>query len=113
MIDTLLIFVGGFGLIWGMVYFFQSLIYSFGDRKHVNYLVDNLAKEPKIFKEKHYVSMVSIGAGGLLIIFGLVYPFIRHRRRDKKLSFDVFMWLNWIFSVTVIAIYISGKVANS
>lgn len=40
--------------------------------------------------------MVSIGAGGLFSYFCIVYPFIRHRRRNKKVTFDLFMWLNWL-----------------
>lgn len=81
---------------WILIYFYHLVVYSLGDKKHINQLVDDLAKEPRIFKKKHYISMVSIGAGGLFSYFCIVYPFIRHRRRNKKVTFDLFMWLNWL-----------------
>lgn len=91
---------------WILIYFYHLVVYSLGDKKHINQLVDDLAKEPEIFKKKHYISMVSIGAGGLFSYFCIVYPFIRHRRRNKKITFDLFMWLNWVFFIVVIVAYI-------
>lgn len=79
---------------WGPVYFYHLVVYSLGDKKHIHQLVDNLAKEPELFKRKNYLSMNSMGAGGLFSYFCLVYPLVRHRRRERKCSFDVFMFLN-------------------
>ncbi|MDA0116910.1 hypothetical protein [Vibrio sp. T11.5] len=88
--------------VWGGVYFYHLVVYSLGDKKHINQLVDNLAKEPQRFKSINDIAMNSVGAGGLFSYFCLIYPFIRHRRREKKRSFDVFMGLNWVFFMTIL-----------
>lgn len=90
---------------WALVYFYHLVVYSLGDKKHINQLVDNLAKEPESFKSKNYIAMNSMGAGGLFLYFCLVYPLVRHRRREKKCSFDVFMFLNWLFFITVVYLF--------
>ena len=92
--------------VWGGVYFYHLIVYSLGEKKHINQLVDNLAKEPESFKEKNNIAMNSIGAGGLFSYFCLVYPLVRHRRKTKKRSSDVFMFLNWLFFMTVLYLLI-------
>ncbi|HHC7270921.1 TPA: hypothetical protein ACN30M_004786 [Vibrio parahaemolyticus] len=92
--------------VWGGVYFYHLVVYSLGDKKRINQLVDNLAKEPESFKSKNYIAMNSMGAGGLFSYFCLVYPFVRHRRREKKWSSDIFMCLNWLFFMTVLYILV-------
>ncbi|MUL10832.1 hypothetical protein GNP59_13190 [Aliivibrio fischeri] len=106
MLEILKMFVGWYGLIWGLIYFYYLVVYSLGDKQHINQLVDDLVKEPETFKNKHYISMVSIGAGGLFSYFCFIYPFIRHRRKNKKITFDLFMWLNWVFFIVVIVAYL-------
>lgn len=91
---------------WAIVYFYHLVVYSLGDKKHINQLVDNLAKEPESFKSKNYIAMNSMGAGGLFSYFCLVYPLVRHRRREKNCSSDVFMFLNWLFFMTVLYLFI-------
>ncbi|WP_345772841.1 hypothetical protein [Vibrio sp. Isolate23] len=91
---------------WALVYFYHLVVYSLGDKKHINQLVDNLAQEPESFKSKNYIAMNSMGAGGLFSYFCLVYPFVRHRRREKKWSSDIFMCLNWLFFMTVLYIFV-------
>ncbi len=88
--------------VWAGVYFYHLVVYSLGDKKHINQLVDNLAKEPKSFKDKNYIAMNSMAAGGLFSYFCLVYPLVRHRRREKKCSSDIFMFLNWLFFMVVL-----------
>ena len=106
MIEDMVSYIALFALAWMFLFGYHLIIYSLGDKKHINKLVDDLAKEPEIFKKKHYISMVSIGAGGLFSYFCLIYPFIRHRRKNKKITFDLFMWLNWVFFIVVIVAYI-------
>ncbi|MBB1312946.1 MULTISPECIES: hypothetical protein [Aliivibrio] len=106
MIENIVSYIALFALIWIFPFGYHLIIYSLGDKKHINQLVDDLAKESESFKKKHYISMVSIGAGGLFSYFCLVYPFIRHRRKNKKITFDLFMWLNWVFFIVVIVAYI-------
>ncbi|MFW7525447.1 hypothetical protein ACODM8_15110 [Vibrio ostreicida] len=89
---------------WGGVYFYHFVVYSLGDKKHINQLVDNLAKEPESFKSKNYIAMNSMGAGGLFSYFCVVYPLVRHRRREKKCSSDIFMCINWLFFMTAFCI---------
>ncbi|ERB64190.1 hypothetical protein N779_16730 [Vibrio coralliilyticus OCN008] len=105
-LDTLISSAAMFSLVWMFVYFYHLVVYSLGDKKHINQLVDNLAKEPESFKSKNYIAMNSMGAGGLFSYFCLVYPFVRHRRREKKWSSDVFMCLNWLFFMTVLYIFV-------
>jgi hypothetical protein len=102
--------VGVFFLVWMFVYFYHLIIYSLGDKKHVNDLVDNLAKNPEKFKKKNNIAMVSIGAGGVFSYFCLVYPFVRHRRRNKKFLNDMFMTLNWLFFMAGIYVYFFAAV---
>lgn len=90
---------------WGLVYFYHLVTYSLGDKKHIHRLVDNLAKEPEKFKLKNHVAMNSLGAGGLFSYFCLVYPLVRHRRREKKCLFDIFMFSNWLFFMSVIYLF--------
>lgn len=106
MIENIVSYLALFALIWIFPFGYHLIIYSLGDKKHINQLVDDLAKEPEMFKKKHYISMVSIGAGGLFSYFCLIYPFIRHRRKNKKITFDLFMWLNWVFFIVLIVAYI-------
>lgn len=106
MIENIVSYIALSALIWIFPFGYHLIIYSLGDKKHINQLVDDLAKESESFKKKHYISMVSIGAGGLFSYFCLVYPFIRHRRKNKKITFDLFMWLNWVFFIVVIVAYI-------
>lgn len=87
---------------WTLVYFYHLVVYSLGDKKHINQLVDNLAKEPESFKRLNYIAMNSMGAGGLFSYFCLVYPLVRHRRREKNCFSDVFMFLNWLFFMVVL-----------
>ncbi|WP_245798202.1 hypothetical protein [Vibrio ostreicida] len=91
----------------GGVYFYHFVVYSLGDKKHINQLVDNLAKEPESFKSKNYIAMNSMGAGALFSYFCMVYPLVRHRRREKKCSSDIFMCLNWLFFMTAFCILLS------
>jgi len=104
-LDTLISSAAMFSLVWMFVYFYHLVVYSLGDKKYINQLVDNLAKEPESFKSKNYIAMNSMGAGGLFLYFCLVYPLVRHRRREKKCSFDVFMFLNWLFFITVVYLF--------
>ncbi|CED57669.1 membrane protein [Aliivibrio wodanis] len=106
MIENIVSYLALFALIWIFPFGYHLIIYSLGDKKHINQLVNDLAKEPETFKKKHYISMVSIGAGGLFSYFCLIYPFIRHRRKNKKITFDLFMWLNWVFFIVVIVAYL-------
>lgn len=106
MIENIVSYLALFALIWIFPFGYHLIIYSLGDKKHINQLVNDLAKEPETFKKKHYISMVSIGAGGLFSYFCLIYPFIRHRRKNKKITFDLFMWLNWVFFIVLIVAYI-------
>ena len=106
MIEDMVSYIALFALAWMFPFGYHLIFYSLGDKKNINQLVDDLAKEPEIFKKKHYISMVSIGAGGLFSYFCLIYPFIRHRRKNKKITFDLFMWLNWVFFIVVIVAYI-------
>ncbi|MGR6831990.1 hypothetical protein [Aliivibrio wodanis] len=108
MIEDMVPYIALFALIWIFPFGYHLIVYSLGDKKHINQLVDDLAKEPETFKKKHYISMVSIGAGGLFSYFCFIYPFIRHRRKNKKITFDLFMWLNWIFFIVVIIAYIQS-----
>ena len=97
--------VATFSLVWMFVYSYYSLIFGLGDRRHVNNLVECLAKDPDLFKDRHQHSLSGIGAGGIFTVFILAYPFIRHRRRNKAWSFDIFMWLNWLFFIVASYIY--------
>ena len=106
MIEDMVSYIALFALAWMFPFGYHLIVYSLGDKKNINKLVDDLAKEPEMFKKKHYISMVSIGAGGLFSYFCLIYPFIRHRRKNKKITFDLFMWLNWVFFIVVIVAYI-------
>lgn len=106
MIEDMVSYIALFALVWMFPFGYHLIVYSLGDKKNINQLVDDLAKEPETFKNKHYISMVSIGAGGLFSYFCLIYPFIRHRRKNKKITFDLFMWLNWVFFIVVIVAYI-------
>lgn len=106
MIEDMVSYIALFALAWMFPFGYHLIFYSLGDKKNINQLVDDLAKEPEMFKKKHYISMVSIGAGGLFSYFCLIYPLIRHRRKNKKITFDLFMWLNWIFFIVVIVAYI-------
>ncbi|PQJ85046.1 hypothetical protein [Aliivibrio sifiae] len=108
MIEDIVSYIALFALIWMFPFGYHLIIYSLGDKKNINQLVDDLAKEPETFKKKHYISMVSIGAGGLFSYFCFIYPFIRYRRKNKKITFDLFMWLNWIFFIVVIIAYIQS-----
>ncbi len=105
MLDKFLMLVGGFNLIWGMTYFYHLVVYSVGDRKHINQLVNNLTSDPNKFKQRHYLAMRGIGSGGILTMFSLVYPFIRSRRRQKKWTFDFFMWLNHLLFISFTLTY--------
>ncbi|AQS39849.1 hypothetical protein Sps_04766 [Shewanella psychrophila] len=42
MFGKFLVLVGGFNLILGMIYFYHLVVYSVGERKHINQLVNNL-----------------------------------------------------------------------
>ncbi len=106
--DTLVSSAAMFSLVWMFVYFYHLAVYGFGDRKHINLLVDCLAKEPEEFKDKYSLSLSGIGAGGVFTLFILSYPFVRHRRRNRAVSFDLFMWLNWLFFIVAILVYMFG-----
>lgn len=86
---------------WMFVLFYHTIVLAFGDRKHVNKLIDDLAKNPEEFKEKKILATEGMGASGLLLVFSAIYPFIRHRRRNRSWRFDLFMLLNWLYLVTM------------
>lgn len=107
-LDTLISSAAMFSLVWMFVYFYHLSVYGFGDRKHINLLVDCLAKDPDEFKDKYSLSLGGIGAGGVFTLFILSYPFVRHRRKNRAVSFDLFMWLNWLFFIVAIFVYTFG-----
>lgn len=108
MIDTIISSAALFSLIWMFVYFYYLVVYGLGDRKHINSLVNCLAKDPEAFKDKYSLSLGGIGAGGIFTLFVLGYPIIRHRRRNRAITFDLFMWVNWLFFIVAIFIYTFG-----
>lgn len=93
-----------FYMVWAFIFFYHAITYAVGNRKHINKLVDVLAKNPEEFKQKKHISMATIGAGGIFILFCLKYPFIRHRRRNKTWAFDLFMQTNWVWWMMTIII---------
>ncbi len=101
--DELKLFVGLFCVIWGVVFMYHFACYCYGDKSLALNLIDNLSKKPSVAKKN---IALKIGAGGgVLVIYSFIYPFIRYRRRkNKSLSFDLFMWANWLFFMILLFI---------
>ncbi len=76
---------------------FYSYRYCFGDNRYIDELIENLSKEPDQFKEKRYLNISELGAGGLLVMCALFYPLVRHRAKNRTMKFDLFMWANFAF----------------
>lgn len=109
MLDLIISYVALFALVWMFPYGYYLVVYSIGDRKHVNYLVDNLAAKPEKFKKSHHIAMASFGSGGIFSLFCVIYPFVRHRRKEKKITFDIFMVINWLFFMVIFISFLSLK----
>lgn len=62
MVDTIVSSAAMYSLVWMFVYFYHLAVYGLGDRKHINLLVDCLAKKPEEFKDKYSLSL-----GGLVL----------------------------------------------
>ncbi len=93
--DTIMPFLGLLYIGWTAFFMYHFVCYCKGDKSLALNLIDNLSKNPNAMKEN---IALKIGAGGgALIAYSCIYPFCRHRRKDKSLSFDLFMWTNWLW----------------
>lgn len=88
--------------IWVFPFMFYSYRYCFGDQRYIYELIDNLSKEPETFKEKWYLNTSGLGAGGLFVMYALIYPLVRHRAKKRTMKFDLFMWANFVFLLNFI-----------
>ena len=97
---ALRVFVGLLFFGWGSVLACHVYIHSYIDKPRALNLIDNLSKNPSLMKQN---IALKIGAGGgALLIYSLIYPLCRHRRINKSLSFDLFMWMNWLWFMLII-----------
>ncbi|SJN53564.1 hypothetical protein VR7878_00383 [Vibrio ruber DSM 16370] len=91
-----------YALVWMIVFFICMMRYSFGDREHVYMLIRKLAKDPQWYFNKNSVMFTLISgmsAGGVLVIYSLIYPFIVHRSIKRGYKMDLMMWLHWLWWV--------------
>ena len=97
-------FLGLFFFGWGGVFIYHFACYFFGDESLALNLIDNLSKKTSWVKQN---IALRVGAGGaFLIIYSLIYPLCRHRRKNKSLSFDLFMWINWLWFMVIIFMFL-------
>ena len=96
-----------FILIWGVVFVYHFACYCYGDKSLALNLIDNFSKRPNFTKKN---VGLQVGAGGaFLIIYSCIYPFRRHRRVNETLSFDLFMWANWLWCMSCCLLYYYGS----
>ena len=93
-------FVGLLGFGWGSVFMYHFACYCHGDKSLAPNLINNLSKNPSRVKQN--IALQIGGGGAFLAIYSLIYPFCRHRRKNKSLSFDLFMWMNWLWFMVII-----------
>ena len=86
---ALRVFVGLLFFGWGSVFTCHVYIHSYIDKPRALNMIDNFSKKPSFVKQN---VAFQIGAGGgFLLLYSLIYPLCRHRRKNKSLSFDLFM----------------------
>ncbi|WP_240478202.1 hypothetical protein [Vibrio neptunius] len=90
--------------IWILPFMFYSYRYCFGEQRYIDELIGNLSKQPQTFKAKWYLNTSGLGAGGLFVIYALLYPLVRHRAKKRTLKFDLFMWANFAFLFSLVAL---------
>ncbi len=100
--DALKMILGLSIFLWGAVFMYHIACYCYGDKSLALNLIDNLSKKPSTAK-KNIVLQIG-GGGAFLLLYSLIYPLCRHRRKNKSLSFDLFMWANWLFFMIILFI---------
>lgn len=105
--NNIMPFLGLLYIGWVGFFFYHVACYCYGDKTLALNLIDNLSKNPS--QSKKNVSLQIGAAGGFLIIYSFIYPFCRHRRKNKSLSFDLFMWSNWLLSMSFIFFSYLGR----
>ncbi len=101
--EVLLRCVGLYGMVWMIVIFICSLRYGFGDRKYIQILVRQLAKNPNWYLEDRGSIIISgISAAGIFFIYTITYPLIVHRSVKRGFKVDIMMWLHWLWWVCII-----------
>lgn len=96
---------------WGSVFMYHIYMYCYGDKSLAPNLIDNLSKNPSWVKQN---IALQIGAGGaFLLIYSVTYPLCRHRRKNKSLSFDLFMWMNWLWFMVIIFMLLNEDLVKS
>ena len=99
---ALRVFVGLFGCGWAIVLTCHIYIHSYIDKPRALNMIDNFSKNPSLMKQN--VALKICAGGGALVFYSLIYPLCRHRRKNKSLSFDLFMWMNWLWFMLIIFI---------
>ncbi|WP_075477916.1 hypothetical protein [Moritella viscosa] len=95
--DKVMMILAWLVFLWAWVFMYHFVCYCKGDKSLALDLIDNLSKNPSAQKKN---PALQVGAGGgILFMYSCIYPFCRHRRKNKSLSFDLFMWTNWLFFI--------------
>ena len=93
--DKIMMILAWLVFIWTWVFMYHFACYCYGDKTLALNLIDNLSKNPS--QSKKNIGLQVGASGGFLLIYSCIYPFCRHRRKDRSLSFDLFMWTNWLW----------------